>query len=172
MRIALSKFTRENFGKLKYMHPAVQRLFTEFYCRIAMEGIYIRVPDEGGMRTAEDQRQLYNRTPRVTWVLCPHSWHCHGLALDIIPLWRIGVLQYRALWSAPYYERIARIALELGIEWGFALWGVDKPHFHYSGGLTIQELIDDVPVHEPEFEPIEKPKVLMRALDRLDVPLP
>ena len=83
MKIALSKFTRDNFNKLKFTHPAVRPLFTEFYCRIAMEGIYIRVPDDGGKRTAEEQRALYNKVPRVTWVLCPMSWHCHGLALEL-----------------------------------------------------------------------------------------
>lgn len=172
MKIAFSKFTRANFEKLTYMHPSVQRLFTEFFCRIAMEGIYFRIPDEGGKRTADDQRALYNKRPKVTWVLCPHSWHCHGLALDIIPLARIGTIHYKAIWTVPHYERIARIALELGIDWGYALWGVDKPHFHYSGGLSIQDIIDGKPLPEPTFDPIEKPRIIERALKRLNAPLP
>ncbi len=172
MKVALSKFTRANFEKLKFMHPVVQKLFTEFYCRIAMEGIYIRIPDDGGKRTGEEQRALYNKVPRVTWVLCPMSWHCHGLALDIVPLSRIGIIEYKAIWDSAYYERIAKIAMGLGIQWGYALWGVDKPHFHYTGGLTLEQVAAGAFIPSPQFTPAIKPPVLVRALGRLGIPLP
>lgn len=170
--IALSKFTQANFQKLRQLHPAVGRLFTEFLCRIAMEGIYVRIPDDGGKRTAAEQQALYNQTPKVTWVLCPWSMHCHGLAIDLVPLSRIGIIEYKAIWDGAYYERIAKIAMGLGMEWGFKLWGTDKPHFHYTGGLTLEQIVSGTNVPTPQFTPVSKPLALERALQRLDVALP
>lgn len=186
MKVALSKFTRANFEKLKYMHPSVQRLFTEFFCRIAMVGIYIRIPDDGGMRTAAEQLDQYRKgrpwvagydpkrhnVPPVTDVVCPYSWHCHGLAVDIAPLTRLSTLLYSVWYGEAPFNTIARIAKELGITWGYAVWGTDKPHFHYSGGLTLEQVATGTSLPMPDFKPAEKPPVLVRALKRLDVPLP
>lgn len=186
MKVALSKFTAANFTKLRYMRPEVQRLFTEFFCRIAMAGIYFRIPDDGGKRTTEEQLDQYRKgrpwvagydpkrhnVPPVTDVKCPYSWHCHGLAVDIAPLTRLSTLLYSVWYGETPFNTIARIAKELGITWGYAIWGQDKPHFHYSGGLTLEQVIAGTSLPVPQFTPAEKPKVLQRALVRLEVPLP
>ena len=139
--------------------------------------LYIRVTS--GMRTSEEQRQEYlkgrpwlkggTHGKKVTSVLCPRSWHCHGLAIDIAPLKRLDTVLYAVWYATTPFNELHRIAEELGIDHP---WSQDKPHFHYSSGFTLQEIIDGATVPEPEFEPAEKPSVLVRALQRLDVPLP
>lgn len=184
MKVALSKFTQANFETVRYLRAEAQPLFVEFLCRIAMAGVYVRVTS--GKRTTEEQLHEYRKgrpwvsgydpkrhnVPPVTDVVCPYSWHCHGLAVDIAPLTRLSALLYSLWYGEAPFNTIARIAKELGITWGYAIWGQDKPHFHYSGGLTLEQLIAGASLPVPQFTPAEKPKVLQRALGRLDVPLP
>ncbi len=166
---SFSKWTQSNFGHIKYMHPKVQRLYREFFLRLAMDGIYFRIDDTGGKRTPEDQINLYNKRPRVTWVLCPHSMHCPGLAVDIIPMKRLGTIYYEPIWTAPIYDQIARIAMDLGLEGGFAIWGVDKPHFHYRGNKTLEEISNGERPDEPVFKISEKDNSTLRVMSRLKI---
>ncbi len=141
MSPAYSKWTVDNVSKLKYLHPNAREIFLEFILRIAEEGIYVRIPDDGAMRTKEQQRKLYNKVPSVTSVLCPYSYHCHGFAIDVIPMGRIGPIWYKALFGrADLYDRIASVARRLNISWGFAEWGQDKGHFHYKAGKNLQQV--------------------------------
>ena len=166
MRVALSKFSEDNFEKVNYLDPKVQDLIREFLCRIAMEGVYIRIPDDGAYRTSEQQQQLYNK--RKTWVLCPRSYHCHGCAVDVVALSRIGPIFYDAIWSGRKYKKIARIAMELGLEWGYQLWGMDEYHFHYSDNLEPERIgINGGLLNRPKFPVKKKPSVLMRAIRRM-----
>lgn len=168
MNPTFSKWTEDNVRKIKYLAPEVRELFLEFILRIADEGIYVRIPDDGAHRTAEQQLALYKKIPKVTGVLCPHSFHCHGLAIDVVPLQKIGVLQFKALWNrVDLYERMARIARELNIQWGFQLWGVDKPHFHYSGGKTIEQIIKGNYPKKPSFKRVQYHKETQRVIQRL-----
>lgn len=140
----------------------------ELILRIAEEGIYIRIPDTGGKRTGEEQQTLYNKTPKVTHVLCPYSWHCHGLAIDVVPLHRLGPLYFTALFHRDnLYERIARIAKSLNIRWGFEEWGMDKGHFHYSGGKTIYQLSKGKFPGKPTIQKHPYNKETDRAIERM-----
>lgn len=172
---SLSKFALENFRRVNACHPIAIPVFREFLWRIAMEGIYVRIPDDGYKRTSELQKALYQKKPPVTHVLCPYSWHCHGLAIDLIVLKKIGPLMYEYnpsnklwnLWMVRQYEIIANIATNLGITWGYAIWGEDKPHFQWDKGCTIQEFIDGRELIPATFTKKDMPIVLQRARKRL-----
>lgn len=168
MNPAFSKYTEQNIKKIWYVAPEVRDLFLEFILRIAEEGIYIRIADDGGMRTKEQQKALYDKVPKVTWVQCPYSWHCHGLALDIIPLQKIGPVTFKAVFNKnELYERIAKVALSLNIQWGFKEWGVDKGHFHYTGGKSIEQIIKGSFPARPSFKLNPYNKETVRAINRL-----
>ncbi len=94
-----------------------------------------------GRRTLEQQRFLYakGRTspgPKVTDQPGDGSFHVWGVAVDIVPITVFGRTDYQAY---DRYEQIARTAKELGIDWGYAMWGMDRPHFQYTQGLTIAD---------------------------------
>lgn len=167
MKPSFSKWTQENVEKCKYLHPHARELFLEFLLRIAEEGIYVRIPDDGAMRTKEQQQDLYNRTPRVTWTLCPFSYHCHGLAIDLIPMNRIGPIWYKPLFKSNLYDRIAIIARQLNITWGFAEWGVDKGHFHYRAGKTIDQIAKGKYPGKPSIPNNKYHNDTNRVIDRL-----
>lgn len=184
MKVTLSKFSQENFNTIKFLHPDVQPLFIEFLCRIAMSGVYIRVTS--GKRTSAEQLDEYRKgrpwvsgydpkkhnVPPVTDVVCPYSWHCHGLAIDVAPLQRVGTILYSLWYGVSPYETINRIARELGITWGYAIWGTDKPHFQYDAGLPLDAIVQGAAIPKPIFKPSVKPVVLQRALARMGVTIP
>lgn len=168
MNPSYSKWTTLNVSRCKYLHADVREIFLEFILRIAEEGIYLRISEDGGKRTAEQQLKLYNKRPRVTWVKCPNSYHCHGLAVDIIPMKRIGSWYYKPLWtSASTYERMARIAKELGISWGYDEWGMDKGHFHYRGNKNLSQIIAGKYPKKPTFAKIKYHRETERVVSRL-----
>lgn len=172
-----SKYFTESIYALKTLDPIVHPVFLELYWRIAMSGIYFRVSlEDGAKRTPEKQKELYNKNPPVTSVLCPHSYHCHGLALDftalrLLPTFRNGYPTYEAHWSTPFgeraYDTIATHASQLGIDWGFKVWGQDKPHFHYTGGLTLKQIARGKKPPKPTFNRREKDKKVIRVYNRL-----
>ena len=179
-KVRFSKYSRANVAFVMAMDPLVRELFLEFLWRIAASGEYVRITSS--MRTAAQQLDEYRKgrpwepgyDPKrhkngpVTDVKCPYSFHCHGLAIDIVPLDRIGNIEFRAVYnSKKRFEQIARIAGELGITWGYAAWGVDQPHFHYDGGLGIERVAAGAVIPTPSFKPIERSEVMQRAIDRL-----
>lgn len=79
------------------------------------------------LRSAERQAELYaqGRTKPgkiVTWV--KHSNHQDGVAFDICFKGATPYPSSIALWNA-----VAATASTLGLDWGYALWKEDKPHF-------------------------------------------
>ena len=135
-----------------------------------MNGIYVRIPDDGFIRSSELQKKLYNKVPAVTWVLCPYSSHCHGYAIDLIILKKVSDTKYEIMkgkTAEEQYETMARIAMGLGIDWGRKLWGTDSPHFQYLGGFTIQQIVNGSKPKAPSFTAVVLPKVLERARKRL-----
>ena len=81
-------------------------------------------------RTAARQHWLYDsgRTREgkiVTWTL--NSNHTKGVAIDI-------GFKGRHLYPKDFtkWRKVADIAKKYGINWGYDLWGCDKPHFEYD----------------------------------------
>lgn len=86
------------------------------------------------LRTAERQAELYaqGRTKPgkiVTWV--KHSNHQDGVAFDICFKGATPYPSNPALW-----QKVAATASTLGLDWGYALWKEDKPHFQGKPNLT------------------------------------
>jgi len=176
MNIALTKWTTQDLAFIKELDPLIIPACIELKCRWAMAGHYNRITS--GKRTAQEQFRLYligrpwfelgTAGRAVTWVTCPRSWHCHGLAIDIAPLFRLSEgnpLNYGLDWLM--LDQMAPHAMSVGFDWGFAKWGRDKPHFHYSGGLSIQQIIDGERPPPPLFVPSDKPKNLIRGINRV-----
>ena len=132
-----------------------------------MRGIYIRITS--AMRTSKEQNELWKQGRMkpgriVTDVDDSNSYHTHGLAIDIAVLWRIGPIQFKALWARKYYEEIGYIARELGLEQPYAN---DLPHIQYSGGLSIKNLKDGKRPKKPTFAPWLKTIPVQRVIARL-----
>lgn len=104
-------------------------------------------------RTEAEQNSLYAQgrtTPGaiVTNARYPYSLHNHGVAFDIVP-----VENGQAIWNNnDLWNRVGALGKSIGLEWG-GDWTLfpDKPHFQYTAGLTLQDLIDGhmIPNEEP-----------------------
>ena len=94
------------------------------------------IPNGGGLRTDQDQLDMYaigrtvdlHREP-VTWTL--DSYHKTGKAFDIY-----AYVNGKASWDNKYLEPIARHLIKIAkqkfnleLHWGFDLWGKDGAHF-------------------------------------------
>jgi len=73
-------------------------------------------------RTQERQEYLYYLVPKVTWTL--DSMHTKWLAIDIAFNWSELYPVNIDIW-----KKVAKVANEYGIDWGYDLWQTDKPHF-------------------------------------------
>ena len=110
--------------------------------RTKVEGFIAEVWDEifitESYRSQERQNYLYSlgRTvagSKVTWTL--NSNHTKGLAIDIAfkgsYLYPADFNKWKAIWE---------IAKKHGIDWGYDLWGVDKPHFQDNWVPIIEKM--------------------------------
>lgn len=173
VKLALSKFTRRDFEFIKYLDPIIIPLTIELMARWDIAGYYKRITD--GHRTLDQQYQLYligrpwlkggKKGNAVTWVSGKGSMHTWGLAIDIAPMMRVSVLGYTIEWGD--LGKLAPIAQELGFDWGFAIWGTDKPHFHYTGNLSTEEVTSGMKPEIPTFTPCNKPEALVRGFNRI-----
>lgn len=127
-----------------------------------------------GKRSEEEQNDLWasGRTKPgriVTHVKGRESFHYWGVAFDLVP-----VLFFIPIWNShKRYDAIARIALALGFQWGFQMWGFDKPHFQYTQGLSIEDFYmgkspKPEPLHELEVPSPEnlRQRSIVRGLSR------
>lgn len=138
-----------NVTALQLLHPAMQIKVRQLLERLREVGENVLITD--ARRTSEEQDELYaqGRTKPgmiVTHVDDSNSFHTHGLAIDIVPVGPLGVpldKRHWLEWTALHrYENIAREAQAIVLTWGYKEWGFDRPHFHYTQGLTIEELKD------------------------------
>lgn len=95
-----------------------------------------------GLRTFEEQNELYKigrteelgRKP-VTWVKGGFSYHNYGLAVDVVE-----ILNGKCVWDSKLWNLIANTFNRFGFNWGFDLWGHDKPHFQKTFNMSINDL--------------------------------
>lgn len=143
------RYDERNFREISLLHPAMKHKVLQLFDRLELIGEDVLIVTDGGKRSSEEQDQLYaqGRTQPgriVTGVNDSNSYHTHGLAIDLAPVGPLGVPlheKYLLEWASfGRYENIAREAQAVGLEWGFAMWKTDKPHFQYRQGLTIADL--------------------------------
>lgn len=127
-------------------HPVISKLEPRFaekvmdFLEIARES-GLNVDALAGIRTFKEQDALYAQGrskpgKKVTNAKGGQSWHNYGLAVDI-------VFKVNGTWSwdeANPWSKLGMIGQQHGLEWGGA-WKTskDRPHFQYTGGLSIKE---------------------------------
>ena len=104
-----------------------------------------------GYRSQERQNELYTqgRTtpwPIVTWTL--NSNHTKGTAIDIAFRWTDPYPNDHSKW-----EEVANIAISYWLNWGYAMWWLDKPHFEDNG----------IPLNMP---PTDDQKAVQKRIDQ------
>lgn len=124
-----------NNKAIKTCDPWAQVAMRHFMYRLSRAGEDVLITE--GFRNEKKQNQEYAEGD--SQVKFPYSFHNHGVAIDLVPvLFGQTKIIYKA---AERYARIARIADQCGFKWGYALWGFDKPHFHYNQGNGIEYFI-------------------------------
>ena len=94
-----------------------------------------------GYRSQERQVYLYGQGrqrpwPIITWTLT--SQHTEGKAIDIAFNWAVLYPENHQIW-----RNVADIARSCGIDWGYDLWGKDKPHFQDNGILMNNTEVEE-----------------------------
>jgi len=94
------------------------------------------------LRTTERQQELYAQWRTTPWTIV--TWLDWVDSKSIHQLWKafdIFFLEnWAATWTKPYeiWREVADIAKQCGMDWGYDLWGWDKPHF--QDDWTIPDL--------------------------------
>ena len=122
--------SRRNLAKIQELNKDFRPLVLELLQQL--EEAFDEAPlITDGNRTLEEQKALYakGRTAPgkiVTWTL--NSNHIGGNAIDIGFLDEKGKLTYNVDWDL-FGTVVASIP---GLDWGFAMWGIDKPHVQFN----------------------------------------
>lgn len=128
-----------NSRNLADLHPHVRKLAERLLARAKEDGIDLLVTST--YRDHESQAALYaqGRTApgkRVTNAKPGYSWHNWRVAFDVVP-----IISGKAVWEdEALWRRVGALGQSVGLEWGGA-WASfpDKPHFQYTGGLTLAD---------------------------------
>ena len=139
--MATGTWDKHTNKRIDTLHPLVRGMFLRLIMRVDAElGIKLRLTDY--LRTWKQQDDLYalGRTKHgkiVTWVKGGGSAHNYGLAGDVCQ-----IKNGKAIWNMRLetWRKIAIIANEEGLDWGYDLWKKDKPHFQVLFNYTIREL--------------------------------
>lgn len=134
--------------KLEDLLPQVEAKAREFLTQCREQGIEVLIYCT--YRSYEEQAAEYakGRTAGgrvVTNAPAGHSYHNHRRAFDCVPM-----RGSKPVWGIKgddlvLWQKIANIAKSLGFEWGgdFKKFK-DFPHFQYTEGKTIEDLIGGV----------------------------
>ena len=127
-------------SNLELLHPYLKKLATELIDKCKVEHIQIAIIQT--YRTFEEQAKIYSqgRTSSgkiVTNAKPGRSYHNYGLAFDV------GVIENKKFtWAGEKFDKVGKLGKELGLEWGGDFHKlIDKPHFQYTFGLTIKDLL-------------------------------
>ena len=123
------------------LHPYVRHLALQFLAKCKQEGINVLIYCT--YRSKEEQDALYaqGRTApgrKVTNARGGYSYHNYGLAFDCVPM-----IDGRARWDrVDLFNKMGQIGTSLGLIWGGNFKSFkDRPHFQWSNGLTIKQLL-------------------------------
>ena len=144
-RLRRMTYEKRNQLEIATLDPAMVHKVLQLFERLVLVGEDILITS--AFRSEAEQADLYaqGRTKFgkiVTDAPAGWSFHNYGVAIDIAPVALFLPLEERgalAWYSIPRFENVAREAKEIGLTWGYAEWGFDRPHFHYTQGLTIED---------------------------------
>jgi peptidoglycan LD-endopeptidase CwlK len=115
--------------RIEELHPAIRDKVRQFIMNMQSQGINLRIPPTGTIRSFEEQAQLYaqGRTMPgniVTNADAGQSYHNYGLAFDVVEIDNLG----QALYENDNWPLIR----EVGQMYGFDVIGMwDPGHFEY-----------------------------------------
>jgi len=144
-------------GKISDLHPAVAELARELIIQsLKKENLDIVVTE--GLRTRDYQDHLYalGRTKPgrvVTFAKGGESYHNYGLAFDVAMRDSKGRINWD---NVEEFGRVGRLGEILGLEWGGRWKKKDLPHFQYTFGLSISELMRGEVIPLPDSLIIKK----------------
>jgi len=123
-------------NKLSLLKPVVQLKAETLIKECRKVGITLIVTST--LRTHAEQDALYaqGRTTAgkvVTNATAGFSYHNWGVAFDVVGL-KNGVPDWNGDWLT-----IGKIGESLGLEWGGRWKFIDKPHFSYTLGYTLEQ---------------------------------
>ena len=108
---------------------------------LALQGLYICIPPDGGFRTATRQAQLWAEGRTVPGATVTnardgaHSNHCYGLAFDVVPYTDETRSQINWKPNTPQFQRMVATIKAAGFDWGGNWTGDlgDFDHFQMRG---------------------------------------
>lgn len=126
---------------ISLLNPYVKSLAEKFLAKCKESGFDIIITQT--LRTVSEQNELYAQGRSkpgkiVTNAKGGYSMHNYGLAFDIA-IKKNGTI----VWDdEKLYSKAGEIGTSLGLEWGGS-WRTfkDSPHFQWTGGLTINDLL-------------------------------
>lgn len=135
--------------KLEDLHPRVQAMARKLLDEAATAGIPLTVTFT--LRSMETQAALYaqGRTKPgkiVTNARPGYSFHNFGLAIDVAPtellkLPNWGDTPANQKRANELWARLGAIGKAIGFRWGGDFTSIkDRPHFEWSGGLSLADL--------------------------------
>lgn len=131
------------------LHPKVRAMAEKLLADAEEAGIPLKVTFT--LRSMETQAALYaqGRTKpgkNVTNARAGYSFHNFGLALDVVPT---ALLKLPSWGDLPAHQKatnatwakVGALGKALGFRWGGDFTSLkDRPHFEWSGGLTLAQL--------------------------------
>lgn len=126
---------------LNSLHPYVKKLAEAFLEECKKQNFPVKIYQT--YRSVQEQNKLYaqGRTikgNKVTNARGGYSYHNYGLAFDAAPIVN-GEINWD---NEKLFETMGSIGKSVGLEWGGS-WKTfkDTPHFQWSGGLSIKQLL-------------------------------
>ena len=131
-----------NSRSVTELHPKVATMAMAFLQACDNAGIDLLITSTYRDHASQNELYAQGRTKPgkiVTNARGGQSWHNYRLALDVVPL-RNG----KCVWDDkdPIWLKVGEIGESLGLEWG-GRWAAkfrDRPHFQYTGGLSLADL--------------------------------
>jgi len=122
------KFSKRSLERMDGVHDDLVRVA---HYALAISKVDFGIPEYGGLRTAEQQRTLFNDGKSKADGVRNKSYHQTGRALDVY-----AFVDGRASWDEHHLAMVAAAMLQaashcgVALEWG-GLWRsfIDMPHF-------------------------------------------
>ena len=157
MAYTLKQLLQKAEPKLKELHPVLADKARQLIEKSYKEGIWLIITQ--GFRSIEEQNALYAQGRSkpgkiVNNAKGGYSYHNYGLAFDFAILNKDGSVD----WTVDeQWKRVGAIGKSLGLEWGGDWKSLpDYPHFQYTFGLTIKDLLAGK--RPPDEKPTTRPK--------------
>lgn len=122
-------------NQLSDLDPQVEQMAEAMLTACAAAGISLFVTQT--LRTYEEQAAIYSQGRTAPGAIVTHappgySWHNFGRAFDVA---QAGLHPYPT--QEAFWEKVGEIGEANGLEWGGRWKFPDRPHFQFTGGLSL-----------------------------------